>query len=130
MRVRFRGVPPPPKFDLYELPDNAELRQEDVAAWQRFSLAYTERRRREKLDGLEWKIVNNRPRTTVGSLKKALAASTVPGNTAPDFRETKYVPDAEARRPRRLRQAAAAPAAPATKAKAKRGARVAAGAVR
>ena len=67
MRMRFRGVPKPPTFDLYELPDNAELRQEDVAAWQRFSLAYTERRRREKSDGLDWKIVNNRPRTTAGA---------------------------------------------------------------
>ena len=90
MRMRFRGVPKPPTFDLYELPDNAELRQEDVAAWQRFSLAYTERRRREKSDGLDWKIVNNRPRTTAGSLKKAIAAATMPGNTAPDFRKTKF----------------------------------------
>ena len=98
MRERFRGVPKPPTFDLYELPDNAELRQEDVAAWQRFSLAYTERRRREKSDGLDWKIVNNRPRTTAGSLKKAIAAATMPGNTAPDFRKTRYVPKPKAKR--------------------------------
>ncbi len=92
MRDRFRGVPPPPDFDLNELPDGAELRQADVAAWRRQSLAYVERCRREKTDGLEWKIVNNRPRTTAGSLKKATAAATTIGRTATDFRKTKYVP--------------------------------------
>ena len=92
MRTRFRGVPPPPDFDLNKLPDGAELRQEDVAAWRRWSLAYTERMRRDGSDGLDWKIVNNRPRTTAGSLKKAIAASTTAGNTAPDFRKTKSVP--------------------------------------
>lgn len=91
MRKRFRGVPPPAEFDLYKLPDSAELRQEDVAAWRRWSLAYCERARRDGFDGLDWKIVNNRPRTTAGSLRKAIEAATVPGRTGPDFRKVKYV---------------------------------------
>jgi hypothetical protein len=107
MRVRFRGVPPPPEFDLWSLPDSVELRQEDVAAWQRFSLIYTERRRRERLDGLTWKLVNNRPRTTAGSLKKALAAATTPGSTAPDFNKAKPAQEAKAKPPQKPKRRAA-----------------------
>ena len=85
-RIRDRGVPPPPAFDLWKLPDGAELRPQDVAAWKRQALSYVERLRREGTDGLEWKIVGHRPRTTVGSLKKAMRAVTVEGRIAPNSR--------------------------------------------
>ena len=91
-RERDRGVPPPAKFDLFELPDGAELPTYDVATWRREALSYTERKRREGTDGLVWKIVGNRPRTTAGSLKKVMRGATVEGRIAPNSRTGKHVP--------------------------------------
>ena len=102
MAKRFRGVPPLPTIGLDELGDGVDIRPYDVAAYERYSLAYVERRRREKTDGLEWRLIRNRPRTTVGSLKRAIAKATKPGNTAPDFRNK-----AQRAAPVRPRQSAA-----------------------
>ena len=89
MAKRFRGVPPLPTIGLDELGDSVDFRPYDVAAYDRYSLAYVERRRREGTDGLDWRLIRNRPHTTVGSLKKARAKDTKPGNRAPDFRGEK-----------------------------------------
>jgi len=49
-RHGFRGMPPPPTFSLKELPDDAHLREEEVAAILRISRSTVTSKRLKQLD--------------------------------------------------------------------------------
>ena len=71
----FRGVPPPPKFDLDELPDSALLDECEIAAILRNAVVTVQTWRRRQHHPLKWIVIGGgRIRYRVGDLRDYLAS--------------------------------------------------------
>jgi hypothetical protein len=71
---RFRGVPPPPKFDIDELPDNVKLSIADIAAIFRRSISAVNHWQTHQMKPFDWHLITGRWVCTVGSARAVLKA--------------------------------------------------------
>src|SRR5262245_89289 len=72
-RVRNRSVPPPPRFDITALPEDAILTSRELAGWLRLSQSTLEDWRIRHPDrGPPWVVVAGRPRYRIGDVRRWL----------------------------------------------------------
>jgi len=71
-RKRFRGVPPPLRFDLDELPDNTLLNETETAAACRRAKSTLEVWRKQLDHPLRWRRVAGRVLYELGSIRAFL----------------------------------------------------------
>jgi hypothetical protein len=71
-RQRFRGMPPPPAFDLNALADSTFLNDTETAAVVRRAKATLEVWRKDPNHPLKWRLVGGRWLCEVGSIRRFL----------------------------------------------------------